>query len=352
MDLSKHVPKIFTFSGPEFSSTALEIFRFQYENNPVYHDYVNALKIRPDAVETINQIPFLPIRFFKTHSVTTTDFPAQAIFESSGTTGTINSRHFVKDLRLYERSFSQAFEMFYGPVENYCIIGLLPSYLERGNSSLVYMVDHLIRESGHPQSGFYLGDHGKLFSTLKELEGLKQKTILIGVTFALLDFAAKYSMVLQSTLIMETGGMKGRREEMIREEVHGILKKAFGLEAIHSEYGMTELLSQAYSKKEGKFFCPPWMKVLIRDDEDPLAVVSRESLVVSQEFPVGIGQSSTASHPSKPATGVINIIDLANIYSCSFIATDDAGRLYNDGSFEVIGRIDNSDIRGCSLMIV
>jgi hypothetical protein len=239
----------------------------------------------------------------------------------------------VKDIDIYKESFTKSFELFYGPVTNWCVIGLLPSYLERKNSSLIYMVDELIKKSSHPQSGFYLHEHEKLYPVLQSLENAKQKTILFGVTFALLDFAEKYPLPLQHTIIMETGGMKGRREEMIRREVHDILQKSFHAPVIHSEYGMTELLSQAYSKGNGIFHCPPWMKVLVRDDEDPLT----------------IRELSLSPSPG-PVAGAINVIDLANIYSCSFIATDDAGKLYQDGSFEVLGRIDNSDLRGCSLM--
>jgi phenylacetate-coenzyme A ligase PaaK-like adenylate-forming protein len=323
--------KIFTVDDQDFEQLALEIFQFQYSKNPVYREYINALQINVSAVQSIMQIPFLPIRFFKSHVIQSTSFTPEAIFESSGTTGSINSRHFIKDLSLYEESFITGFEYAYNTVKDWCIIGLLPSYLERENSSLAYMVIKLIQQSNHPESGFYLHDHDKLWATLKRLEEAKQKTILIGVTFALLDFAEKYSCHLEHTIIMETGGMKGRRKEMIRQEVHDILKSSFMLPAIHSEYGMTELLSQAYSKNDGIFRCPPWMKVLIRDEEDPL---------------------TTHHSPLTGFTGGINIIDLANIYSCSFIATDDAGKLYNDGSFEVLGRIDNSDLRGCSLMVI
>ena len=336
MDLSKYDHKIFTLDNTNFESTAIQVFRFQYHNNSVYHDYTNALGVDPTLVQSLTQIPFLPIRFFKTHLVVSTVFDPAIIFESSGTTGSVNSRHVVKDLSLYKKSFTLGFEKFYGPVKDYCVIGLLPSYLERGGSSLVYMVNELINESGHSQSGFYLNEYDKLSETLTRLEEAKQKTILVGVTFALLDFAEQKRLELKHTTIMETGGMKGRREVMVREEVHKHLRDAFNVPSIHSEYGMTELLSQAYSKGEGIFQNPAWMKVVIRDDEDPLSVVSRESSVVSRQS----------------VQGAINIIDLANIYSCSFIATDDVGRLYDDGSFEVSGRMDNSDVRGCSLMLV
>lgn len=331
MGLSEQIDKIFTIKDRGFDSMAKEVFHFQYEHNPVYKRFTEALGFDISRIKGTETIPFLPINFFKTHSIRTTVFEPEIVFESSGTTGTVNSHHFVKDLSIYKNSFSKCFEIFYGPVEEYCILGLLPSYLERNNSSLVYMVNQLIGSSRHPDSGFYLGEYDQLFSTIQKLEQQKQKTLLIGVTFALLDFAERIinsekNMSLTNTFIMETGGMKGRRKEMIREEVHGELKKAFGIPAIHSEYGMTELLSQAYSNKDGIFHCPSWMKVLVRDEDDP-------------------------SQISKQGTGLINIIDLANIYSCSFIATDDIGRVYDDGSFEILGRKDNSDLRGCSLLI-
>ncbi len=318
--------KIFEVKPGQFEATALEIFNFQYQNNPVYKAYTDALQVNPVSVQSIAQIPFLPIRFFKSHKVTTGLFEPAIVFESSGTTGSINSKHFVKDIWLYEESFLKSFATFYGNIQDWCIIGLLPSYLERSSSSLVYMVDKLIALSPNSNSGFYLYDHDKLHRVLEELEKANKKTLLIGVTYALLDFAEQFPMPLKNTIIMETGGMKGRREEMIRPEIHRLLQNAFGDLPIHSEYGMTELLSQAYSKSDGLFACPPWMKVLVRDEEDPLLVKNQGS-------------------------GVINIIDLANIYSCSFIATDDAGKLNLDGSFEVVGRIDGSDLRGCSLMV-
>lgn len=319
--------KVFRVKEENFEALALEVFRFQAKNNPVYSDFLRALKVEPARVSKITEIPFLPVGFFKSNQIKTTQFTPQAIFESSGTSASVNSRHFVKDLLLYEESFTKGFELAYGPINQYCIIGLLPSYLERGDSSLVYMVDKLVQLSEHPQSGFYLSEYEQLAVVLQELEKRKQPALLIGVTFALLDFAEKHSFPLQHTIVMETGGMKGRRQEMIRPEVHKILKKAFNLSVVHSEYGMTELLSQAYSKGEGVFKCPPWMKVLMRDEKDPFLIKS-----------VG--------------SGTINIIDLANIWSCSFIATDDVGKLNADGSFEVLGRVDGSDLRGCSLMVV
>jgi hypothetical protein len=323
--------KIFSITESGFSQLALDIFHFQYEANSVYNSYVNALGKTPSDVDEIEKIPFLPISFFKTDEIKTGKFNAEVIFKSSGTTQTINSQHHVKDVSIYTQSFTTAFKKIYGDPQKWCVLGLLPSYLEKGNSSLVYMVDDLIKQSQHPESGFYLYELEKLKETLFLLERANQRALLIGVTYALLDLAEKFPMQLINTIIMETGGMKGRREELTRIEVHDQLKKAFGKTEIHSEYGMTELLSQAYAKKEGRFEFPPWMKVLIRDDEDPLTVQHSASGVVS---------------------GALNIIDLANVYSCSFIATDDVGKLYPDKSFEVLGRMDGSDLRGCSLLTV
>jgi hypothetical protein len=330
--------KIFQVNEHSFRHLALEIFQFQYAGNKIYHSYIDALGITPQSVGQLEKIPFLPISFFKTDEIKTGKFNAERIFESSGTSHAINSRHHIKDRALYTESFTRGFQNVYGKTEEWCILGLLPSYLEKGNSSLVFMVEKLMEQSGHPKNGFYLHDLERLNETLKSLEKAKQKTLLIGVTYALLDFAEKYPMPLDHVTIMETGGMKGRREELTRMEVHERLKKAFGKNEIHSEYGMTELLSQAYALKEGKFNCPPWMKLMIRDEEDPFLVLSSESGVRSQELTT--------------LTGAINIIDLANVYSCSFIATDDIGKLYPDGSFEVLGRMDGSDLRGCSLLTV
>lgn len=319
----------FTLVTPAtFEKTALDLFKFQYEHNIVYASYVNALGIDVNEIRSINKIPFIPIRFFKEYEIKSTVFELQSIFESSSTTGQIPSRHYVNDLLIYEQSFLTTFSLYFGSPKDYVIIGLLPSYLERSTSSLVYMVHTLIQQSGQSDSGFYLYDYDKLFNVLKALEKRGQKVLLFGVTFALLDFAEQYSLPLQYTTIIETGGMKGRRQELVREEVHALLKKSFGHMPIFSEYGMTELLSQAYSTGNGIFTTPPWMKVLLRDLYDPLSVC----------------QSAT--------TGAINIIDLANVYSCAFIATDDLGKLNHDGSFEVLGRIDHSEIRGCSLLAV
>lgn len=317
--------KVFGVDAGSFEQTALEIFRLQAAQNTVYRSYLEALQIDPSTIHSLAQIPYLPIGFFRTGEVKTTLFEPAAIFESSGTTGSNSSRHFIKDLKLYEASFLRCFERFYGPVKDWCIIGLLPSYLERSNSSLVYMVQRLVQGSGHPSSGFYLNEFGELADLLDQLEKAEQKTLLLGVTFALLDFSQAFPQQLKHTVVMETGGMKGRRRELIREEVHVLLKSAFGIPVVHAEYGMTELLSQAYAVKEGIFSCPPWMRVLVRDEEDPFQI-------------------------KQQGTGVINVIDLANTWSCSFIATDDLGKLHANGTFEVLGRMDGSELRGCSLL--
>ena len=321
--------KIFDMQAEDFERVALEIFRYQYAGNNVYHSFTDALHIDPQKVDSVSSIPFMPISFFKNHAVSTGTFEPETTFESSGTTATGNSKHFVKSLGLYRKSFVKAFEMFYGDPADWCIIGLLPSYLERSNSSLVLMVKELIALSRHENSGFYLYEHERLANVIASNESAQQKTLLIGVTFALIDFAGFFTQPLQHTIVMETGGMKGRRKELTRTEVHDILVDAWSLNAIHSEYGMTELLSQAYSYGKGLFKCPPWMKVLLRDEDDPLTIKTGDR---------------------KSENGLINVIDLANIYSCSFIATDDLGKLNADGTFEVTGRMDSSDVRGCSLM--
>ena len=319
-----------TVTPQSFTETALDIFNFQYKQNPVYKQYCNTLHIDSTKVDHICKIPYLPIDLFKTHIITSTLFEPAVIFESSGTTKTINSKHLVKDISLYEQSFINSFRLFYGDPKDWCILALLPSYLERNNSSLVMMADKLIQQSQHQNSGFYLNNLQKLHSTLIQLEKQQKKTLLIGVTFALLDFAEQYPMHLKYTTIMETGGMKGRRQEMTRQEVHHVLCDRFKVNKIHSEYGMTELLSQAYSTGDGIFNCPPWMKIMIREEDDPLLVHGPDK--------------------NKTISGAVNVIDLANIFSCSFIATDDAGKLHPDESFEILGRLDNSDIRGCSLL--
>lgn len=322
------INKIFSINTEqEFNEVSLEIFRFQYANNPIYQSFCNHLNLTINEIDSISQIPFLPIEFFKSHPIKTTNFKEQATFLSSGTTGQNQSKHFVKDISIYEKSYSQAFKHFYGNIEEYCVLALLPSYMEREGSSLIYMIDDLIKKSKHPKSGFFLKNEAFLIENLQFLTKKKQKTILFGVSFALLDLAEKYKIDLSEVIIMETGGMKGRREELTREELHTIYKKSFNVNHIHSEYGMTELLSQAYSEGEGVFYTPSWMKTIIRDINDPFSFLNQNK------------------------TGGINVIDLANINSCSFIATQDLGKQFEDNGFEVLGRFDNSDIRGCNLLI-
>lgn len=311
----------------EFIKIALKTYRHQFDNIPVYGEFCRLLGKTPDAVKNLHDIPFLPIEFFKSKKITQADAIASHIFTSSGTTGMQQSKHYVTDIEIYENSFTKTFNQFYGSIEDYTILALLPSYLERDGSSLIYMVNHLINESKHSESGFYLNNYTELILTLKDLEKQGRNVLLIGVTYALLDIIELETMSLPNTIIMETGGMKGRRKEMIREELHQILSKGFGVEKIHSEYGMTELLSQAYSYGDGIFECPPWMDIIIRDPEDALTIL-----------PDG-------------KTGGINVIDLANINSCAFIATQDLGKKYPNHSFEVLGRFDHSDIRGCNLMV-
>ena len=321
--------KIFSSQPFDFEQVALDVFHFQYQQNEVYRHYCQALRINVDAVSTIEKIPFLPIAFFKTHTIITGDQQSPAkIFTSSGTTSDNQSKHFVEDISIYEESYLKAFQHFYGNIEDYCILAQLPSYLEREGSSLVYMMDDLIKKTKHHQSNFYLNDYDALILALQQLEEKKQKTLLLGVTYALLDVIERFPLFNggKNLIVMETGGMKGKRKEMIREELHTTLRDGFGVNAIHSEYGMTELLSQAYSKGDGIFNCPPWMKILIRDTNDPFTFLPNNR------------------------TGGINIIDLANVNSCSFIATQDLGKAFDNGSFEVLGRFDNSDIRGCNLL--
>ena len=323
---------IFAAQDHNFNELAIELFNHQHQHNNIYRQFCDSLQIDANSVNSISKIPFLPISFFKTHDVKSGKFETDTVFESSGTTQMTPSKHFVKDLELYKKSFTRCFEKFYGAPQDKCILGLLPSYLERKNSSLVQMVDELINASNNPLSGFYLYDHEKLHRTILHNELLKLPTLLIGVTYALLDFAEAYPMQLRHTIVMETGGMKGRREEMTRPEVHDILQKQLSISLVHSEYGMTELLSQAYSKGDGIFHCPSWMKILLRDEDDPFHIIT------------------AADVQNKPLTGLINVIDLANIHSCCFIATDDIGRLHSNESFEVLGRADSSDVRGCSLL--
>jgi phenylacetate-coenzyme A ligase PaaK-like adenylate-forming protein len=313
-------------TAKQFEDAALNIFKYQFENNPVYRSFCDLLYKHPSDITSLENIPFLPIQFFKSHKIITQGATEEKVFTSSGTTGSITSKHYVSNINLYEESFTRGFDYFYGDVKDYVILALLPSYLEREGSSLIYMVDHLIKASKHEESGFYLNNLQDLAKILIELEKKQQKTLLIGVSFALLDLVENYNFDLKHTIVMETGGMKGRRKEMIREELHHKLKSGFGVDQIHSEYGMTELLSQAYSKGNGVFECPPWMKVQARDTEDAFTTL-----------PYG-------------KTGGLNIIDLANVNSCPFIATQDLGRIRPNSHFEVLGRFDHSDIRGCNLM--
>ncbi len=322
------VERIFSISNPrEFTEIALGVFRFQAESCKVYKHFISNLKLNPSRVSTLEDIPFLPIEFFKSHEIISASQKPEIIFTSSGTTGSSQSQHLVSDVKIYKESYCKGFREFYGEIKKYTVLGLLPSYSEREGSSLIYMVNDLIGISENKKSGYFLYNHEDLYQTLNELQESRSPTILIGVTYALLDFAERYSLNFPELIVMETGGMKGKRKELIREKLHEILRAAFGVPSVHSEYGMTELLSQAYSKGAGIFNCPKWMKVLIRDINDPLTILP----------------------PGK--TGGINIIDLANLNSCSFIASQDLGKIRKEGSFEILGRFDNSDIRGCNLMV-
>lgn len=322
--------KIFSIADEnDFNSLALELFKYQGTQNAAYASYLDALHINIRKVEVVDQIPFLPISFFKSHQIQSGSFSANKVFTSSGTTGEHTSKHFVEDVSLYEHCCKLGFEKVYGPVEEYCVLALLPSYLERTGSSLIYMAERMIEQSEDADSGFYLDNLHDLNEVLQGKIDSGKKTLLLGVSFALLDFAEMFALPTNDNLvIMETGGMKGRRKEMIREELHRVLAPKFGVKDIHSEYGMTELMSQAYSRVSGKFTAPSWMKILIRETDDPFSYAK----------------------PGK--TGGINIIDLANIDSCAFIETQDLGRKYEDASFEVMGRFDNADIRGCNLMVI
>ena len=320
---------IFNISSDyDFTKVALDVFKHQFENNKTYRSFCDLLFIHPSDIHKIEEIPFLPIQFFKSRKVLSTKDEVQEIFTSSGTTGSITSQHFVTDIELYKESYLKGFEHFYGDIKDYVVLALLPNYLEREGSSLVFMVDDLIQKSNHIDSGFYLHNLDELAQKIITLDKNGQKILLIGVTFALLDLIEKHQFLLKNTIIMETGGMKGKRKELVREELHLLLKNGFGVAEIHSEYGMTELLSQAYSKGNGVFKTPPWMKILIRDTEDALTVLPTEK------------------------TGGMNVIDLANYNSCSFIATQDLGKIHQNDTFEIIGRFDNSDIRGCNLMVL
>lgn len=310
-----------------FDDIALELFRYQYKNNLLYQTYARYLGKEPEAVLSVNEIPFLPIRFFKTHPVISGNWDSEVIFTSSATSGSVVSRHAVKDANFYTQNATAIFQHFYGPIERYHFLALLPSYLERSGSSLIYMIEQFIKSDSSGHSGFYLHNQEEL---LRKIEGLKKsdkKTILWGVSFALLDLAEKFEVDLSHCLVFETGGMKGRRKEWIREELYALLTKRFNVQAIHSEYGMTELLSQAYAKANGYFQSPPWMKILLREINDPFQMINESK------------------------TGGINVIDFANAHSCAFIETEDLGRRTQSDFFEVLGRLDNSDIRGCNLLV-
>ena len=315
-----------------FEEIALKIFSFQYNENQVYREYCNLINKDPVSVNKLTEIPFLPIELFKTHTVITGNKNHEMLFESSGTTDQQKSRHFLKKPSLYRKSFLTAFNQLYGSPEEYYILALLPNYMENKHSSLIYMVNELIQQSGYKESGFYLENLRELAHNLKELKHKKGKILLLGVSFALLDLAEKYPMHLNDAIIMETGGMKGRRKELTRDELHNILKEKFQTDRIHSEYGMAELLSQAYSKGSGIFQTPPWMKILLREYNDPFHV----------QKPDGVNELN----------GGINVVDFANLYSCSFIETKDIGKMYPAGRFEVLGRFDYSDLRGCNLMVM
>jgi phenylacetate-coenzyme A ligase PaaK-like adenylate-forming protein len=320
---------IFNISSEnDFTKVALDVFKYQFENNKTYRSFCDLLNVHPSDINLLAQIPFLPIQFFKSRKIVSSNDEIQEIFTSSGTTGSITSQHFVTDIELYKESYVNGFAHFYGDIKDYVVLALLPNYLERNGSSLVFMVNDLIRKTNQSESGFYLHNLDELTQKLIKLDKNGQKIILIGVSFALLDLIEKYQFSLKNTIIMETGGMKGRRKELVRAELHEVLKNGFGVAKIHSEYGMTELLSQAYSVGNGIFKTPPWMKILIRDTEDALTILPNQ----------------------KP--GGINIVDLANYNSCSFIATQDLGKINENGTFEIIGRFDNADIRGCNLMVL
>lgn len=320
---------IFNISSEnDFTKAALQVFKHQFENNKTYRSFCDLLCVHPADILKIEEIPFFPIQFFKSRKVLSSKEEVQEIFTSSGTTGSVKSQHYITDIQLYKESYSKGFAHFYGEIKDYVVLALLPNYLERKGSSLVFMVDDLIRKTNNSNSGFYLHNLNELAQKLIELDKNGQKILLIGVSFALLDLIENHQFSLKNTIVMETGGMKGRRKELIRDELHAILKSGFGVSQIHSEYGMTELLSQAYSKGNGIFKTPPWMKILIRDTEDALTILPSEK------------------------TGGINVIDLANYNSCSFIATQDLGKISKSGTFEIIGRFDNSDIRGCNLMVL
>ena len=321
--------KIFNIQTPEdFKQVAFSVFRHQFENNKVYRSFCDLLYIHPSDIHTLEDIPFLPIEFFKSKKIISSLEEVQEVFTSSGTTGSVTSKHYVTDIEFYKESYLKGFAHFYGNIEDYAVLALLPNYLERKGSSLVYMVADLIQRSKNKKSGFYLNNIEELAKKLIKIDQKGQKTLLIGVSFALMDLIEKCQFELKNTIIMETGGMKGRRKELVRNELHALLQHGFGVKNIHSEYGMTELLSQGYSNGNGVFETPPWMKVITRDPEDALSIQKNGK------------------------TGGINIIDLANYNSCAFIATQDLGKVHQNGTFEIIGRFDNSDIRGCNLLVL
>ncbi len=325
-DIKKFINCIFSSKLKNFDELALDAFHYQYNNNDVYNEYCKLVGVLDNnTIKNLSQIPFIPIEFFKNKSILLNQKKSEIIFESSGET---KSKHFVADIEIYKKSFFKGFELFYGDIETYCFLALLPSYLERENSSLVYMCKQLITTSKHKLSGFYLNEFDNLKQNLMQLKAQNQKTILLGATFALLDFVEEYSIDFPELIVMETGGMKGRRKEITRPEVHEYLKKSFRVSNIHSEYGMTEMLSQAYAKQDGKFESPPWVKVFTTEINDVF------------------------SKAQNAKNGIINVIDLANIYSCCFLKTSDIGKVFDDETFEVLGRLDNSDLRGCSLLTI
>ncbi len=327
-DIERYCNDIFAIkTAADFERLSLQAFYFQYTNNPIYRKYCDLLCVDAAAINYIADVPFMPVEFFKSHKLLCDGRDVEVVFTSSSTTGAVPSSHYVADASLYRKAFLAGFRQFYGEPSDFCILGLLPAYLERSGSSLVYMVDELVKMSGDCRSGFFLHNHEDLYNTICHLEAQSRKYILIGVSFALLDFAEKYSLQMKNGIVMETGGMKGRRKEMVRSELHSILKDAFGVLNIHSEYGMTELLSQAYSDGNGIYKCSSTMKVLVREPNDPLSV-----------------------HAS--GSGAINVVDLANIYSCSFLQTSDLGHVSDDGTFTVSGRFDSADVRGCNLMVL
>lgn len=318
--------KIFSLQNKNFAAAALELYQFQSSENPIYQQYQSLLGIVASKVTDISMIPFLPISFFKTHQVICNSCTVDVVFESSGTTGMQRSKHYVHDQQLYKSSLFAGFNYYFGKPEDFVFVFLLPVYLENKSSSLLYMAKELAASSKYNEASFYLNDFEKLFTDLQLLKSRGKKIFLWGLTSALVDFFTQYQLDLAGSIILETGGMKGRENELTREEVHKIISNGSGVGSIYSEYGMTELLSQAYSLGDGLFKTVPWMKILIRDINDPLSLLNHDE------------------------SGCINIIDLANIYSCAFIATDDVGKTYSDQSFEVIGRMDNSVLRGCNLM--